>query len=97
MAARFELQSMGETAENVAEKWGIGREEQDAFALESHQRARRRRWRRGDFDREIVPVPIPQKKGDPVDVRARRVAAAPTRRSRRWRSSQPVVPQGRAA
>jgi acetyl-CoA acyltransferase len=39
MAARFELISMGETAENVAEKYRISREDQDAFALESHRRA----------------------------------------------------------
>ena len=41
MAERFPLQSMGETAENVAEKWKITREEQDAFALASHEKAAR--------------------------------------------------------
>lgn len=65
MAARFELQSMGETAENVAVKYGISRADQDAFALESHRRAAAA-WERGDFAAEIVPVPVPQKKGEPA-------------------------------
>src|SRR4051794_5505782 len=62
MAERFPLQSMGETAENVAEKWKISREEQDAFALASHEKASRAHAA-GDFDAEIVLVSIPQKKG----------------------------------
>ena len=66
MAARFPLQSMGETAENVAEKWKIAREEQDAFALASQKKAAAaiaaRAFDRGDRRR----VPIPQKKGEPV-------------------------------
>ncbi len=65
MAARFPLQSMGDTAENVAEKWKIGREEQDQFALASQKKAGAA-IASGAFDREIVAVPIPQKKGDPV-------------------------------
>ncbi|KYF63527.1 beta-ketoadipyl CoA thiolase [Sorangium cellulosum] len=65
MAARFELQSMGETAENVAKKHGISREEQDRFALLSHERATLA-WESGGFAAEVVPVPVPQKKGDPV-------------------------------
>jgi 3-oxoadipyl-CoA thiolase len=69
MAERFPLQSMGETAENVAEKWKISREEQDAFALASHQKAAAAQ-KQGDFADEIVPVTIPQKKGDPVVVTA---------------------------
>jgi acetyl-CoA acyltransferase len=68
MAERFPLQSMGETAENVAEKWKISREEQDAFALASQEKATAAQ-RAGDFDAEIVPVPIPQKKGDPLLVK----------------------------
>ncbi|MBN9166638.1 MAG: 3-oxoadipyl-CoA thiolase, partial [Myxococcales bacterium] len=62
MAERFPLHSMGETAENVAEKWKIGREEQDAFALASHQKATAAQ-KAGDFTDEIAPVSIPQKKG----------------------------------
>ncbi len=57
--------SMGETAENVAEKYGVSRQEQDAFALRSHQRAVAAQ-QSGRFEEEIVPVPIPQKKGEPV-------------------------------
>lgn len=57
--------AMGETAENVARKHGISREDQDAFALQSQQR-----WamasQGGLFEDEIVPVEIPQRKGDPV-------------------------------
>jgi 3-oxoadipyl-CoA thiolase len=64
MAARFPLQSMGETAENVAEKWKIAREEQDAFALTSHQKAARA-WSENAFANEIVNVEIAQKKGPP--------------------------------
>jgi 3-oxoadipyl-CoA thiolase len=66
MAARFPLQSMGETAENVAEKWKIAREEQDAFALASHQKAARA-WSENAFANEIVNVEIAQKKG-PAEV-----------------------------
>jgi 3-oxoadipyl-CoA thiolase len=65
MAARFPLHSMGETAENVAEKWKIGREEQDRFALASQKKAGEA-LAKGAFEREIVPVPVPQKKGDAV-------------------------------
>ena len=66
MAARFPLQSMGETAENVAEKWKIGREEQDRFAMGSQKKAGEA-TARGAFDREIVPVPVPQpKEKEPV-------------------------------
>ncbi len=59
--------SMGETAENVAEKYGVSREDQDAFALRSHRRAVAAQ-RDGRFAEEIVPVSIPQKKGEPVVV-----------------------------
>jgi acetyl-CoA acetyltransferase family protein len=65
MAERFPLESMGETAENVAVKYGLTREQQDAFALESHRRAARA-WEAGAFAREIVPVEIPQRKGAPL-------------------------------
>jgi len=55
---------MGLTAENLAERYGIPREEQDQFALLSQQRAGRA-IREGRFKDEITPVPIPQKKGAP--------------------------------
>jgi acetyl-CoA C-acetyltransferase len=56
---------MGMTAENIAEKYGISRQEQDEMGLLSHQRARAA-IKNGIFKQEIVPVVIPQKKGDPI-------------------------------
>ncbi|MCS5696709.1 acetyl-CoA C-acetyltransferase [Desulfofundulus thermocisternus] len=56
---------MGNTAENIAAKYGITRREQDELGLLSHQRARAA-IKEGLFKQEIVPVPIPQKKGEPV-------------------------------
>ncbi|MCM2973598.1 acetyl-CoA C-acetyltransferase [Larsenimonas suaedae] len=56
---------MGITAENLAEKYGISREDQDAFAAASQQKARAA-IDSGAFKDEIVPVEIPQRKGDPV-------------------------------
>src|SRR5829696_9133313 len=65
LTERFDLISMGETAENVAKKHGITREDQDRFALESHRRAAGA-WEAGEFAAEVVAVPVPQKKGDPL-------------------------------
>ncbi len=56
---------MGITAENIAEKYGISRKEQDEIGLLSHQRARAA-IQKGILKEEIVPVAIPQKKGDPI-------------------------------
>ena len=56
---------MGITAENIAEKYGISREEQDQLGAVSHNRAMKA-IEDGLFKEEIVPVPIPQRKGDPV-------------------------------
>ncbi|SHK24309.1 acetyl-CoA C-acetyltransferase [Marinobacter antarcticus] len=56
---------MGITAENIVEKYGISREEQDEFAAASQQKAVAAR-EAGRFDGEIVPVSIPQRKGDPI-------------------------------
>ncbi len=62
----FPLESMGETAENIAElEKDITREQQDCFALESHRRAVAA-IDSGKFAQEIVPVAIPQKRGDPL-------------------------------
>ena len=58
---------MGVTAENIVEKYGISREEQDEFAAASQQKAVAAR-ETGRFDGEIVPVSIPQRKGDPIIV-----------------------------
>ncbi len=65
MAAAYGIESMGETAENIAEESGITREEQDAFALESHRRAVSA-IDSGKFAQEIIPVAVPQRKGDPI-------------------------------
>ena len=65
MEARFPLISMGDTAENVAQKHNISRADQDLFACESHKKAARA-WQENAFANEVVPVPVPQKKGDPV-------------------------------
>ena len=56
---------MGNTGEVVAERWNVTREQQDQWALQSHQRAVES-IRSGKFKREIVPVQLPSKKGDPV-------------------------------
>jgi len=58
LAARFELQGMGVTAENVAEEYRINREDQDAFALRSHQKAAAA-WEAGAFMAEVLPVEVP--------------------------------------
>lgn len=56
---------LGQTAEVVAEEFGVTREAQDSFAAESQQRAERA-IAAGSFDDEIVPVSVPQRKGDPI-------------------------------
>lgn len=56
---------MGMTAEEVAQKYGVSRDAQDAFAAESQRRAGAA-LSSGAFTEEIVPVPVPQKKGDPI-------------------------------
>jgi acetyl-CoA C-acetyltransferase len=61
----YEDYHMGCCGETVAETYGVTREQQDAYALESHRRAIAA-IKAGRFQDEIVPVPIPQKKGDPV-------------------------------
>ena len=67
LSAKHYPYNMGETAENVAERTRISREEQDAYALQSHQRAVAAQ-QSGRFAEEIQPVTIPQKKGEPVVV-----------------------------
>jgi 3-oxoadipyl-CoA thiolase len=67
LAAAHYPYSMGETAENVAERWHVERDRQDAFALASQQKAIAA-IEAGRFDDQIVPITIPVKKGDPVTV-----------------------------
>jgi acetyl-CoA acyltransferase len=74
MKAKYGIDSMPETAENVAEEFKINRADQDAFAVRSQQR-----WAAahaaGYFSNEIVPVTIAQKKGESEDCRYRRASA----------------------
>lgn len=67
MDAMYPIVSLGVTAENIAEEMGITREDQDAFALESHRRAVAA-INAGRFKDEIVPIPVPQRKGAPIVV-----------------------------
>jgi 3-oxoadipyl-CoA thiolase len=67
MQEAYGTHSMGETAEEVARDYRVSRADQDAFALESHRRAVAARDE-GRFATEIVPVQIPQRRGDPVRV-----------------------------
>ncbi len=75
MKAQYGIDSMPETAENVAREFDVSRADQDAFALRSQQR-----WAQahaaGVFKDEIVPVTLPQKKGEPRIVRHRRTCRA---------------------
>ncbi|MFM0521247.1 MULTISPECIES: acetyl-CoA C-acetyltransferase [Caballeronia] len=59
------ISGMVETAENLAREYGITRAEADAFAASSHQRAAAA-WEAGKFDDEVVPIAVPQRKGDPL-------------------------------
>jgi len=64
MKAKYGVDSMGQTAENVAEQYNVSRADQDAFAMRSQQKAAKAR-EAGRFKNEITAVEIPQKKGDP--------------------------------
>ena len=61
----YDGKAMGNAAELCARECGITREDQDAFAIESYKRSQAA-WERGAFADEIVPVEIPQRKGDPI-------------------------------
>jgi acetyl-CoA acyltransferase len=65
MRAAYGVDAMPETAENVAAEWNVSREDQDRFALLSQEKAARAQAS-GRLAREIVPVAIPQKKGEPI-------------------------------
>ena len=69
LAARHHPYSMGETGENVAERLGVSRHEQDEFALRS-QRNAATAIRAGWYDEQLVPISIPQRRGDPIVVRS---------------------------
>ncbi len=61
----YDGKAMGNAAEMCAGTCGISREEQDKFAIESYKRSQAA-WEKGLFDNEVVPVEIPQRKGDPI-------------------------------
>ncbi len=61
----YDGQAMGNAAELCASSCGIGRKEQDEFAIESYRRSQAA-WAAGKFEEEIIPVKIPQRKGDPL-------------------------------
>lgn len=63
----FHNYHMGITAENIAEKWNISREEQDEFSVKSQNKTEAAQ-KAGKFKEEIVPIEIPQRKGDPIVV-----------------------------
>jgi acetyl-CoA acyltransferase len=65
LQAQYGTDAMGETAENLVDQYGISREDQDRFALASQQKAAAAQ-QRGRLAEEIVAVPIPQSKGEPV-------------------------------
>ena len=67
LAAMYYPYSMGETAENVAEKYGISREQQDEFAMRSQQKYAAAH-EAGKFNNEIIPVSVPQGKNEPIIV-----------------------------
>lgn len=68
LAELFPLEQMGETAENVAETYTISREEQDVFALRSHQRSIAA-WEAGIYNSSVIPIEVPGRKGGTVVVR----------------------------
>lgn len=61
----YDGKAMGNAAELCAKECGISRADQDAFAIESYQRSQAA-WASGKFDQEVIPVEIPQRKGDPI-------------------------------
>ena len=63
----YDNNAMGVAADLCASEYKITREEQDAFAIESYNRSAKA-WEAGNFDSEIVPVAVPQRKGDPIIV-----------------------------
>lgn len=61
----YDNNAMGVSADLCATEYKITREEQDQFAIQSYQRSAKA-WDEGKFDNEIIPVPVPQRKGDPI-------------------------------
>lgn len=64
----YDQNAMGVCADACAQEYNFSREQQDAFAIESYQRSAAA-WKAGKFDNEVVPVEVPQRKGDPLVVK----------------------------
>ena len=100
LKAQYGVDSMPETAENVAQDFGVSREDQDAFALLSQQRTARAQAD-GRLAAEIVPVTIPQRKGDPLvvdrDEHPRETSAEALARLRPITGPQGTVTAGNAS
>lgn len=64
----YDNNAMGVCADNCAKEHNFSREDQDAFAVKSYERSTKA-WEQGLFDKEIVPVEVPQRKGEPVTVK----------------------------
>jgi acetyl-CoA C-acetyltransferase len=92
-AERFgHISGMIETAENLARDYGITREDADGFAAESHLRAAAA-WVDGRFIEEVVPVPVPQRRGDPV-VFARDEGVRPDSTAQSLAKLRPIMKDG---
>ena len=94
MAERYSTETMGETAENVAERYGVSREDQDAFALRSHQRAVAAQ-EEGRFAEQLIPVDAPG--GEARRDRHRRWPTRARERTRRSSGSAPCGPPSATA
>jgi len=86
------ISGMPETAENLARDYAISREQADEFAVQSHQKAAAA-WEAGRFADEVVPVPVPQKKGPPV-VFSRDEGIRPDSTVETLARLRPVIPGG---
>lgn len=86
------ISGMIETAENLAREYGISREESDAFAARSQQRAAAA-WEAGLFDAEIVPISVPQRRGDPLVV-TRDEGVRPNTTQEKLAALRTLVPNG---
>jgi acetyl-CoA C-acetyltransferase len=86
------ISGMIETAENVARRYGITREDADKFAARSQQNAAAA-WERGAFDDEVVPVKVPQQKGQPVTF-ARDEGIRPGTTAETLAALRPLIPGG---
>lgn len=87
-----EISGMIETAENLAQDFEIGRDEADAFAMRSHQRASAA-WEQGRFDQEVIPVEVPQRKADPV-LFQRDEGIRPQTTAETLGGLRPLIPEG---